>query len=51
MKVALGAGWPRQPRKNWGTSKKHFLLENGGGMGYTHFSLARKGEMTDYPRG
>ena len=31
--------------------KPHFPLETGGGMGYTHFRLARKGEMTDYPRG
>ena len=31
--------------------KPHFPLETGGGMGYTFFRLARKGEMTDYPRG
>jgi len=31
--------------------KPHFPLESGGEMGYTHFRLARKGEMTDYPRG
>ena len=27
--------------------KPHFPLESGGGMGYTHFHLAHKGEMTD----
>ena len=30
--------------------KPHFPLESGGEMGYTHFRLARKGEMTDYLR-
>ncbi len=30
--------------------KTRFPLAFGRGMGYTHFRLARTGEMTDYPR-
>jgi len=35
---------------SYNLQKPHFPLETGGGMGYTHFRLVRKGEMTDYLR-
>ena len=33
--LSLGAGWPRQPRKNWGTSKRDDLLADGARFCYT----------------
>ena len=48
--VAILAAHDRKHRSNnplHNFQKPHFLLETGGGTGYTHFRLARKGEMTD----
>ena len=47
MKVALGAGASRQPRKNWGTSNNAMMVVFLGEIWYNIAFLKRKTEMTE----